>query len=79
MKKNIITVSVLFFLEELLNLVREDDVLLEGIGVSFGRANHTNNFGVALTGVGFKGCNNFFCHSSLSPILFDFFVNSHFL
>lgn len=81
MKKNIITITfaVLFFLEEFLNLIREDDILFEGISIGLGRANHTNHFCVALTGAGFQGCNNFFCHSSLSPILFDFFVNSHFL
>lgn len=80
MKKNIITVfEQLFFLEEFLHLVGKNDVLLEGVSIGLGRANHTDNLSVALTGVGFQGCNNFFCHMSLSPILFDFFMNSHFL
>ena len=69
MKKNILLLcSKLFLLEELLDLIGQDDVFLEGIGIGLGRANHTDNLGIALTSGGFQGCNNFLCHSSLSPI-----------
>ena len=60
-------------------MVRKNYVLLEGIRVSFGRANHTDDFGVALTSSGLQGCNNFLCHRSISPLLFDFFMYGHLL
>ena len=71
--------SVLFLFQKFLYLVREDDVFLEGISIGLGRANHADDFGVALTRSSLKCCNNFLCHRSLSPLLFDFFVNGHFL
>ena len=61
MKKNII---VLFFLEVFLHLVGEDDFFLEGVGIGFGRANHTDHFCITFTSSGFEGSNNFLCHIS---------------
>jgi len=67
MKKNIIT-AFLFLFEEFLHLVRGNNSLLESVGISFGRAYHADYLGITLASGGFKGCNNFLCHSSLSPI-----------
>ena len=59
----------LFLFDEFLNLIGRQNSLFKGIGIGLGRANHTDNLGVALTSRGLQGCNNFFCHSSLSPII----------
>ena len=60
----------LFLFDKFLNLIGRQNSLFKGIGIGLGRANHTDYFGIALTSSGFKGCNNFLCHSYLSPIFY---------
>ena len=71
----------LFLFQIFLHIVGGDNLFFEAVGTGLFGADHADNLGETLAGLGLKGSNNFLCHILLSPILslLDFFVNSDLL